>query len=171
MDIETTGLNPWYGDRITCICGKDSDGKRFGMVHQDELNIINQFLNWVLIDRESEDIFLVTKNGKQFDIPFIMARFTLNCGLAPKDIELFLLIYDHFDLQEITRKRISLQAMAELLGCTPKSGTGMNAIKLWDEGRYDELKEYCAQDVDTTEEVFLKWKGLQTKQKNQHRKI
>jgi DNA polymerase III epsilon subunit-like protein len=24
LDIETTGLNPWYGDRITCICAKDN---------------------------------------------------------------------------------------------------------------------------------------------------
>jgi hypothetical protein len=24
FDIETTGLNAWYGDRVTCICAKDS---------------------------------------------------------------------------------------------------------------------------------------------------
>jgi len=105
----------------------------------------------------------ITKNGKQFDMPYILLRFAILNGLAKEDDILDLLKCDHFDLQEITSRRVSLQSMAELLNCTPKSGTGSNAIKLWNEGRYDELKEYCMQDVDTTEEVFLKWKKLMLK--------
>jgi hypothetical protein len=66
--------------------------------------------------------------------------------------------YEHLDLHDLTEKRVSLQSMAQLLGCTLKSGTGLNAIKLWNECKFDELKAYCKQDVDATEEVFLKWK-------------
>ena len=117
------------------------------------------------LSNSDEKLFLITKNGKGFDIPFIMTRYCLNYGLAPGDNELDLLKIPHLDIQEITSKRIHLQTMAELLNCAPKSGTGMNAIKLWNEGRYDELREYCSQDVDITEEVFLKWRDLQYDEK------
>lgn len=104
---------------------------------------------------------MITKNGKQFDIPFIMTRLLKQHILDEVPGDLHLDTYDHFDLQEITSRRVSLQCMAELLGCTPKSGTGKNAIDLWFAGKYKELKEYCMQDVLTTEEVFLKWRELQ----------
>ena len=158
IDIESTGFFPWYGDRITCICAKDPDGNKFGMVHEAEDAIINDFLCW-LNKHDSKEYKIITKNGKQFDIPFIMTR----CANVLETITegICLLDYPHFDLQELTKKRISLDDMAKLLGCTPKSGTGENAIKLWKEGNYDELKEYCMQDVETTEEVYLRWKMLQ----------
>lgn len=121
--------------------------------------LIEMFLKWML-SKPLEKYFLVTKNGKGFDLPFVLTRLSLKRDLCEGG-DLFMLKYDHFDLQEITSKRISLQSMAELLNCKTKSGTGMNAIKLWEEGRYDELKKYCMRDVDVTEEVFLKWQNLQ----------
>ncbi|MFO7867646.1 MAG: hypothetical protein R6V02_12675, partial [Candidatus Aminicenantes bacterium] len=62
--------------------------------------------------------------------------------------------------QHVTSRRVGLQQMAELYGLAGKSGTGENAIKLWEEGRLEELKAYCWQDVLLTEQVFLKWKEL-----------
>ena len=133
------------------------------MADKDEFKIIDSFLSWI-IDCAPEEFFIITKNGMAFDMPFILARLALKsytidhlCNNGTS-----LTKYDHFDLQDITEKRISLQTMAQILGCTPKSGTGMNAIKLWKQGKLKELKEYCIQDVDTTEEVFLKWKKLQS---------
>ena len=77
----------------------------------------------------------------------------------------YLTEFSHFDLQEITEKRVSLNDMAKLLGCKLKSSTGQDAIKLWEQGKYKELKEYCMNDVDVTEEVYLKYKALQTEEK------
>jgi hypothetical protein len=37
-----------------------------------------------------------------------------------------------------------------------KAGTGKGAIRLWKEGKLDDLIEYCATDVEVTEEVYLK---------------
>ncbi|MFC1814107.1 ribonuclease H-like domain-containing protein [Thermodesulfobacteriota bacterium] len=158
FDIETSGLNPWYGDRITCICAKDSDAQIFALVDEDEQTIIRSFLGW-LVKRKRNKYFLITQNGKEFDIPFILSRITLKMNLDEKT-GLFILNYEHLDLIKLTKKPISLNAKAELLGCTPKSGSSENAIKLWNEGRYDELKDYCVQDVDTTEEIYLKWCSL-----------
>ena len=122
LDIETTGFRPWYGDRITCICAKDSDGNTFGRVNLNEWRIMGGFLDW-LEERKPREYFLVTKNGKEFDTGFILSR------IAVKQIEMLpfakiLLDYEHFDLQDITSRRIGLQQMSELLGCASKSGNG-----------------------------------------------
>jgi predicted PolB exonuclease-like 3'-5' exonuclease len=167
------GLKPLYFDKITCICAKDSDDETFSkvMTHpnydvkdkkgllNDEGYLLQFFLQW-LSHRPHKHYFLVTKNGKIFDIPFLFIRYVLRFGYSPEN-DLPIIYYVHFDLQEITSKSVGLQQMAELLSCTPKSGIGKNAIKLWKEGRYDELKEYCMNDVLITEEVFLRWRKLQ----------
>ena len=127
---------------------------------KDEIDLIQSFLNWIS-SYSDDDTFLVTKNGRQFDVPFLMVRRTL-LDLFDKDSDSIDLIdFDHFDLEEITSKRVGLQQIAEILNCTPKSGTGKDAIKLWREERFKELKDYCMQDVETTEEVFLGWRKLQ----------
>ena len=165
LDIETTGLNPWYGDRITCTCAKTENGDSIKIVDRDESKILDKFTGWLCklkFYSNIDNYYFLTKNGKQFDIPFILTRFTILYGLAKEDYDdtLDFLKCEHFDLQEVTSKRVSLQVMAELLNCTPKSGTGSNAIKLWENKEYDKLKKYCMQDVLTTIEVFEKWKQL-----------
>ena len=173
LDIETLGLKPLYLDQISCICAKDSDGEIFSKVLappdydlkeekiliEDEGYLLQFFFQW-LSHRPHKHYFLVTKNGKIFDIPFLFIRYVLRFGYDPLN-DLPIIYYTLFDLQEITSKRVALQQMAELLGCTPKSGTGLNAIKLWRAHEFDKLKKYCMQDVLTTEEVFLRWRTLQ----------
>jgi len=92
-----------------------------------------------------------------------MARCVIGAD-SSKETALFLLDYPHIDIfeeiQKLIGKRLSLNTVAKLLGCTPKSGDGLNAIKLWEKGKYDELQKYCFQDVLTTEEVYLKWMNL-----------
>ncbi len=164
FDIETTGLNPWYDDRITCISAKDDEGNWFSEVcneFKNERYCIRKFIFWL---REKEDKLLVTKNGKGFDIPFILSRLSKPSKRIDIILVLALSVFkkeEHFDLQEITSKYISLKDMAKLFSCEPKSGDGISAIKLWEEKRYDELKSYCEQDVNVTEQVYLKYKSLQ----------
>ncbi len=158
FDLEATGLYPWYGNRVTCICAKDSEGEVFQLVDEDELKLIHAFLDW--LERRSPDAYLlVTKNGKMFDVPFIMARLSL-AQKGHAEPGHFLLDYEHFDLHELTEKWVSLNDMARLLKCKLKTGEGMHAIRLWNERRFEELQSYCMHDVITTEEVFLKWLRL-----------
>lgn len=50
--------------------------------------------------------------------------------------------------------RISLQSVAQAtLNCS-KSGSGWDAIRLFAEGRMDELKKYCIDDVRITKDVY-----------------
>ena len=160
FDIECTGLNPWYGDYVTCICAMDSNNETYQICSKKEQEMIHGFLDWVFL-RSPEAYFLVTKNGRMFDVPFLCARLVLSPGTDKESNSAIqrLLSYDHFDLQDLTQKWVSLSDWATILKATPKLGDGMNAIRLWDEGRRKELLAYCMQDVETTDEVFLKWRG------------
>ena len=52
--------------------------------------------------------------------------------------------------------RIKLDSLArENLG-TGKSGDGLQAIRLWEKGKIDELKRYCLDDVKITRDLYLK---------------
>jgi len=62
------------------------------------------------------------------------------------------------DILEIIEKvlghRIGLDAVAsETLG-SKKSGTGLNAVRLWRTGQLEDLKKYCLTDVQLTREIY-----------------
>jgi uncharacterized protein YprB with RNaseH-like and TPR domain len=158
FDLEATGLHAWYGDRVTCICARDHRAGCFQLASEDEPGILLSFVDWLRLRPPGEHL-LVTKNGKQFDVPFILARMVL-LNMEDRDRTRLLLSYEHLDLHELTSRWVTLDDMARLLKCTPKTGTGEGAIGLWREKKLEELASYCMQDVRTTEEVFLTWRRL-----------
>ena len=148
LDIETTGLNP-IDCQVTCICTKDSDGYwHNGFV--GEGNFTEEHLIQNIIDNlEKKDIkVIITKNGKMFDIPFMIVR---NPNVAE-----YLKKVKHIDIQEYTQGRVKLSDMALLLGTENKLGKGEDAIKLWKEKKFKKLVDYCKQDVSVTEQCYLK---------------
>lgn len=50
--------------------------------------------------------------------------------------------------------RISLQSVAQATLQCSKSGSGWDAIQLFKDGRMDELKKYCIDDVRITKDVY-----------------
>ncbi len=50
--------------------------------------------------------------------------------------------------------RISLQSVAQATLGESKSGSGLDAIKYFNEGRMEELKKYCIDDVRITKELY-----------------
>lgn len=50
--------------------------------------------------------------------------------------------------------RISLQSVAQATLGESKSGSGLDAIKYFNEGRMDELKKYCIDDVRITKDLY-----------------
>jgi len=153
FDIETTGLSP-IENRITCFCAKDEKGNKFKLYDEHEAVLLDKIYKLLLIKR---DHLLISKNGNLFDIPFICLRGLIwNVEIH----KLYITYFEHFDLQEVTEKRISLNDMAKLYNIENKSGTGLNAIKFYQEGKISELFEYCMKDVEITEKVYLKYKEL-----------
>jgi predicted PolB exonuclease-like 3'-5' exonuclease len=154
LDVETTGLSPLYGDRITCLCARHSGGKDIKLCLDSESDIIKYFFEFL---SQFKDFVLVSKNGKLFDVPFIMWRayFWEQIGVAQQ-----LLVLEHYDLQEITKKWIGLDDLATVLRIEGKSGNGLQAIQLWNDGKREELMAYCFQDVLVTEQVYKRFINL-----------
>lgn len=159
FDIETTGLDPFYGDQVTCICAKTQDNIYFAECGINEQEIILGFIKWIKPYYE-KDYVLITKNGKKFDIVFLLSRISLFFDASLIKECQFLLRMVHIDLHQITKKWVSLDDMSRLLGCKRKNETGLEAINLFRENRFNALKRYCGQDVEVTEEVYLTYKKL-----------
>lgn len=67
------------------------------------------------------------------------------------------------EIQRAAGRRISLSKLAEANLGEAKSRKGHEAITLFEEGRIDELKEYCLKDVELTKrlyDIYLEEKGF-----------
>lgn len=155
MDIETTGLNP-LNSFITCICAKSSDNVRFKVAKRNERELIKGFLRWI---KGINANLIISANGKDFDMPFIFMRAFIN-DIKYREVR-FLEKIARFDLiNDITDRRISLDNILRLYKLKTKTGNGLNAIKLYQEGKYFELMDYCMNDVEATEKAYLVFKEL-----------
>ena len=85
---------------------------------------------------------------KRFDVPVLKNHFP-HCDFSP------LRILDILDEVEIQRgHRIGLDDMAHANIGTGKTGHGLEAIDMYREGRIDELKSYCLNDVKITKDLY-----------------
>jgi DEAD/DEAH box helicase domain-containing protein len=100
-----------------------------------------------LAERISRKPLLVGFNSKKFDIPVLQKYMPFDLRKIP-----------HLDILEEVAKalghRVSLDSIARATLGAGKSGSGLEAIKLWREGRLEELKRYCLDDVRITREIF-----------------
>lgn len=167
IDIETSGLHPWYGDRLTCICAQAHglSCSPFQLANEEETVIIKGFLTWMENIGEITKDFLhppdftfVTANGKAFDFPFLLSR---TSQISPEDLysmRYYLTApqrFHHFDiLTDITDKRISLNNIARILSLPVKTGDGKQAIQWYLDREFDALEAYCMADVELTWKVF-----------------
>ncbi len=58
------------------------------------------------------------------------------------------------EVEKIVGHRLRLDNLAQMTLGYGKSGDGLEAIKLFRQGRMDELKKYCLQDVQITKELY-----------------
>ena len=124
----------------------------------EESSLIQQF--WMYAERAPIHTWL-TFNGKFFDVRFLLQR-SAHHGIPPLNRDV---IQDHkyrhtphCDLSYFY-DRLGLADVCELLGVeTPKEGS-VTASTVWkavEEGRIDEVVEYCERDVVATMECYLK---------------
>ncbi|MFH1874724.1 MAG: ribonuclease H-like domain-containing protein [Pseudomonadota bacterium] len=90
---------------------------------------------------------LVGFNSRKFDCPILQQYLTINLKNMPQ-----------FDiLEELTKilgHRVSLDSVAQATLNKQKIGSGLDAIRYWNNGEIDKLKKYCLEDVRITKEVF-----------------
>jgi len=58
------------------------------------------------------------------------------------------------EIQKVRGHRVALQSVAEATLKSHKTGDGLGAIDLYREGRIEELKSYCLNDVKITKEIY-----------------
>ena len=58
------------------------------------------------------------------------------------------------EVEKALGHRVGLDAVASATLGAGKSGTGLNAIRLWKAGQIEELKKYCLKDVELTRNIY-----------------
>jgi 3'-5' exonuclease len=146
--------------RIFCIGYIKDDGvkQEKGMLRGDEKEILRSF--WKLV----EDVNLyVGHNVLGFDFPFIYKRSVI-IGVKPS-INLSLAKFRSFPIFDTQKEwskwadnGASLDTVAKILGL-PTSKDKMDGSMVWpyfQQGRLDEICEYCMKDVEVNRKVYYK---------------
>lgn len=58
------------------------------------------------------------------------------------------------EVEKIIGHRVKLDNLAQTTLGVGKSGDGLQALKFWKEGKIEELKKYCLDDVRITKEIY-----------------
>lgn len=94
-----------------------------------------------------DSTMIIGFNHIQFDMPVLQPYLSIDVNKLPCfDIML--------NIQEVIGHRIGLDSIASATLGIGKTATGLDAIKFYNEGRWDELKKYCLNDVKVTKEVL-----------------
>jgi len=100
---------------------------------------------WPILEKADR---IIGYNSEHFDLPILGNYYLGNLTAIP-----------HLDLivkiKESLGMRLKLADVAEAtLDNITKSADGLQAIQWWKEGKIDEIKKYCEQDVRVTKEVY-----------------
>ncbi len=145
FDLETQnifsdvgGSDPAVLD-ISVGCFYDSATDKYTTLTVDELAEA-----WPILEHADA---LVGYNSNHFDIPLLNKYY-------PGDLTTIKSI----DILEAIRaslgRRLRLDSVAEATVGAKKSADGLQAVRWWREGKIEEIKKYCAQDVKVTKKVF-----------------
>lgn len=91
--------------------------------------------------------YIVGYNIRSFDMNVLQAYYPGNTASLP--------VFDILDdIKSIIGKRIGLNDVASVTLNEKKSGHGLMAIDYYKEGKWEELKKYCMDDVMVTKKLF-----------------
>ncbi len=117
----------------------DSETDTYTTVTVDELQKV-----WPLLEQADA---LVGYNSNHFDIPLLNKYY-------PGDLTHIKSIDILEEIKKSLGRRLRLDSVAEATVGAKKSGHGLQAVRWWREGKIDEIKKYCEQDVKVTKKVF-----------------
>jgi DEAD/DEAH box helicase domain-containing protein len=145
FDVETKDLAPKDFSLenlaklgISVACAFDSKVQKMLTFFEDDLPAL------VKLCRER---LVIGYNIRRFDLPVLTGY-----GLKLENLDVF----DLMDEVErgLGRRFIKLEYVAQGTLGEGKSGSGLEAIEWYKQGRFKELAEYCARDVEVTHKVF-----------------
>jgi len=101
---------------------------------------------WPRLERSSR---IIGYNLFGFDYPCMQTYYTGNIMNLPT-VDILL------EIEKRLGFRIKLDTVAQATLGMGKSGDGLQAVRFWKEGKIDELKDYCLQDVRVTRDIYEK---------------
>lgn len=145
FDLETQNIFQDIGSNdvtaldISVASLYDSEEDAYTTVTVDELHKL-----WPIIEKADA---LVGYNSNHFDIPLLNKYY-------PGDLTHIKSIDILESIRESLGRRLRLDSVAQATIGAKKSADGLQAVRWWREGKIDEIKKYCEQDVRVTKKVF-----------------
>ena len=125
--------------KVSVACVYDSKTDSYAAFEEKEMLKLEELL-------KQADL-LIGFNIRDFDLevltPYLMT--------PPKNFPLLDLMVE---IEKVRGHRVSLQSVAQATLNTSKSGTGWDALQLYKDGKIEELKKYCLDDVKITKEIY-----------------
>jgi len=94
---------------------------------------------------------LITFTGEHFDIP-LLNKYYKKSGLG--DLKTIRSLDVLKEIKTQYGRRMKLDQIAEGTFGTHKSGHGLEAVTWWRQGKIDEIRKYCIDDVKITKDVY-----------------
>lgn len=154
-DIDKAALHWWTG-KVICLSAKSLSSDDAGTFSgSDEKANLLAFFGAI-----ASDARVIGKNGDSFDIPFLVGRCLYydigihDCLRSYRDIQ----DVDHmFGFSSASDQRSTLANYAFGLGIEGKTSHGAEVAGLYAEERWNEIRQYCAQDVEIVAEMVRRW--------------
>lgn len=144
FDIETKESFEDVGGRnpeklsVSCVGIYSYNRDEFRAFTESELN---EFWPWL-----ASAELIIGYNSNYFDIPILARYWSQIDKIQSLDL--------HEEIQKSAGHRAKLDDIAQATLGSRKSGNGLEAIKMFQEGRIEELKKYCLNDVKITKEIY-----------------
>jgi len=124
---------------LSIVCIYDSETGRYESFLESELPRL-----WPILERAD---MLIGYNSDHFDIPILNRYYP---GDLSKIKSLDLLI----EVKNSLGRRLRLDSLAEATLGRKKTASGLQAVKWWNEGQIEKVREYCIEDVRITKELY-----------------
>jgi len=140
FDIETIGdIRDQANMKVTVVSIYEYETDSYRSFEESELGQL-----WPIFERAER---LIGYNSESFDAPILNKYYAGDMMQFP-----------HLDLLKVIKessgKRFKLNDVAKATLQIEKSADGLQAMKWFEEGKMDLIKEYCEQDVKVTKEVY-----------------
>ncbi|HBU06531.1 MAG TPA: hypothetical protein DEB09_00430 [Candidatus Magasanikbacteria bacterium] len=140
LDIETIGdIRDFDNLKVTVVSIYEYETNKYQSFLESELGQL-----WPILEKAER---IIGYNSEHFDLPILDKYYAGD-----------LMKFPHLDLLKVVREstgsRFKLNDLVKATLQMEKSADGLQAQKWWEEGKIDEIKKYCEQDVKVTMELY-----------------
>jgi hypothetical protein len=154
FDIETTGLAD--NDTVTVVCTENYESSTCKVFNFAKAATAEERarLRGALVQEFDDATTLCAYNGVRFDLPFLQRALAIPVENVTEWVLKTSDILEQLRLRD--NATCKLDYLCTLNGVPSKSSSGLEAIRMAADGRWDELEMYCANDVRIMCDLYRK---------------